>query len=96
MGAHSGSTGVQFETMDLKAPGAVRDYAERYQGIDENLCPQMQRRVYCSGEVMGRVQAESRAMLPAEQLQKRQVWRDRRLLALLTHKARARASMTST
>ena len=46
----------------------------------------MQRRVDWSGEVMGRVEAERRALLPAEQLQKRQVWRDKRLMALLTHK----------
>ncbi|MGB8316241.1 MAG: 3-hydroxyacyl-CoA dehydrogenase, partial [Aestuariivirga sp.] len=75
-----------FETMDLNAPGGVRDYAQRYQGIYENLFPQMQRRVDWSGAVMGRVEAERRALLPAEQLQERQVWRDRRLMALLAHK----------
>lgn len=75
-----------FETMDLNAPGGVRDYAERYQGIYENLFQQMQRRVDWSGEVMGRIEAERRALLPAEQLQKRQMWRDKRLMALLAHK----------
>lgn len=75
-----------FETMDLNAPGGVRDYAERYQGIYENLFPQMQRRVDWTGEVMGQVEADRRALLPAEQLQKRQVWRDKRLMALLAHK----------
>jgi L-gulonate 3-dehydrogenase len=72
--------------MDLKAPDGVRDYAERYQGIYENLFPQMQCRVHWSGEVMGQMEAERRALLPAEQLKKRRVWRDWRLLALLTHK----------
>jgi 3-hydroxyacyl-CoA dehydrogenase len=75
-----------FETMDLNAPGGVRDYAARYQGIYENLFAQMQRRVNWSGEVMGQVEAERRALLPAEQLQKRQEWRDKRLMALLAHK----------
>lgn len=75
-----------FETMDLNAPGGVRDYAERYQGIYENLFAQMQRRVDWSGEVMGRVEAERRAVLPVGELQKRQVWRDKRLMALLAHK----------
>jgi len=75
-----------FETMDLNAPGGVRDYAERYQGIYENLFAQMQRRVDWSGEVMSRVEADRRALLPAGELQKRQVWRDRRLMALLAHK----------
>ena len=75
-----------FETMDLNAPGGVRDYAERYQGIYKNLFGQMQRRVDWSGEVMGRVEAERRALLPASELQRRQVWRDKRLMALLAHK----------
>jgi L-gulonate 3-dehydrogenase len=75
-----------FETMDLNAPGGVRDYAQRYQGIYENLFPQMQRRVDWTGAVMGQVEADRRALLPAEQLQQRQVWRDKRLMALLAHK----------
>lgn len=75
-----------FETMDLNAPGGVRDYAQRYQGIYENLFAQMQRRVDWAGEVMGRVEAERRALLPVGELPKRQVWRDRRLMALLAHK----------
>jgi hypothetical protein len=64
----------------------VRDYAARYQGIYENLFPQMQRRVDWSGEVMTTVEADRRALLPAGELQKRQVWRDKRLMALLAHK----------
>ena len=75
-----------FETMDLNAPGGVRDYAQRYQGIYENLFPQMQRRVDWTGGVMGQVEADRRALLPAGELQKRQVWRDKRLMALLAHK----------
>lgn len=75
-----------FETMDLNAPGGVRDYAQRYQGIYENLFHQMQRRVDWTGEVMKTVEADRRALLPAEQLQRRQVWRDKRLMALLAHK----------
>jgi L-gulonate 3-dehydrogenase len=75
-----------FETMDLNAPGGVRDYAARYQGIYENLFAQMQRRVDWSGEVMKTVEADRRALLPAAQLRERQVWRDKRLMALLAHK----------
>ena len=75
-----------FETMDLNAPGGVRDYAARYQGIYENLFAQMQRRVDWTGEVMKTVEADRRALLPVGELQKRQVWRDKRLMALLAHK----------
>lgn len=78
-----------FETMDLNAPGGVRDYAERYQGIYANIFPQMQHRVDWSGEVMKTVEADRRKVLPAEDLQKRQVWRDKRLMALSAHKRRA-------
>jgi L-gulonate 3-dehydrogenase len=78
-----------FETIDLNAPGGIRDYAERYQGIYANIFPQMLRRVDWSGEVMTTVEAERRKELPANQLQERQVWRDKRLMALTAHKRHA-------
>lgn len=78
-----------FETIDLNAPGGVRDYAERYQRIYENLFPQMQRRVDWTGAVMDEVEKDRRSKLPAEKLQDRQVWRDRRLMALAAHKKKA-------
>ncbi len=78
-----------FETIDLNAPGGVRDYAERYQGIYENIFPQMMRRVDWTGPVMDTVEPERRKLLPASQLQERQVWRDKRLMALAAHKRRA-------
>lgn len=78
-----------FETIDLNAPAGVRDYAERYQRIYENLFAQMQRRVDWSGAVMDTVERERRKRLPAGQLQERQMWRDKRLMALAAHKRRA-------
>jgi hypothetical protein len=78
-----------FETIDLNAPGGVRDYAQRYQGIYENLFPQMQRRVDWTGEVMDAVERDRRKLLPTDQLQQRQVWRDKRLMSLAAHKRRA-------
>ena len=78
-----------FETADLNAPGGVRDYAARYQGIYERLFASMQRRVDWSGPVIERVEAERRAALPADRLVDRQRWRDRRLMALLRHKRTA-------
>jgi 3-hydroxyacyl-CoA dehydrogenase len=78
-----------FETIDLNAPGGVRDYAERYQGIYENLFPQMQRRVDWTGKVMDVIEPERRKHTPAEKLQTRQMWRDKRLMALAAHKKRA-------
>jgi 3-hydroxyacyl-CoA dehydrogenase len=78
-----------FETMDLNAPGGVRDYAERYQGIYVNLFPQMQRRVDWTGSVMDVIEPERRKHVPADRLQERQMWRDKRLMALAAHKKRA-------
>ena len=77
-----------FETIDLNAPGGVRDYAERYQYIYENLFPQMQRRVDWSGAVMDTIEPERRKLLPADKLQDRQIWRDRQLMSLAVHKRR--------
>jgi L-gulonate 3-dehydrogenase len=78
-----------FETIDLNAPAGVRDYVTRYQGIYENLFPQMQRRVDWAGDVLEIVERERRARLAEDQLTSRQVWRDRRLMALAAHKRRA-------
>ena len=78
-----------FETIDLNAPGGVRDYAERYQGIYANIFPSVQRRVDWSGPVMDAVERDRAAKLGRDALGERQVWRDRRLMALLAHKRQA-------
>ena len=78
-----------FETIDLNAPGGIRDYVARYQGIYENLWGQMQRRVDWGGDVLGPIERDRRAKLPETDLVKRQLWRDRRLMALAAHKRRA-------
>lgn len=78
-----------FETIDLNAPGGVRDYAERYQSIYSNIFPQMLRRVDWAGEVMATVEADRRKRLPRDSLGARQVWRDRRLMALAAHKRKS-------
>lgn len=78
-----------FETIDLNAPGGVRDYVERYQSIYSNIFPQTLRRVDWAGEVMKTVEADRRERLPRENLGERQVWRDRRLMALAAHKKKS-------
>ena len=84
-----------FETIDLNAPGGVRDYVVRYQQIYERLFPSMQRRVDWAGSVLGTVESERRAQLPEADLQKRQAWRDRRLMALAAHKRKAAGEIGS-
>jgi L-gulonate 3-dehydrogenase len=78
-----------FETIDLNAPGGVRDYAARYGEIYARIFPTMQWRADWSGAVMDGIEAQRRARLPAESLSERQAWRDRRLMALAAHKRRA-------
>ncbi len=78
-----------FETIDLNAPGGVRDYVERYQGMYASLFPQMQRRVDWAGQAFSEIETARRARVPADKLVERQRWRDRRLMALTAHKRRA-------
>ena len=75
-----------FETIDLNAPGGVRDYADRYQGIYSGIFPSSQWRVDWSGPVMDIIEPERRKKLAADKLVERQTWRDRRLIALAAHK----------
>lgn len=78
-----------FETMDLNAPGGVRDYATRYEPIYKMMFPQMQWRVDWQGDTMTAVEGQRRKSLTQQQLGSRQVWRDRRLMALAAHKKEA-------
>jgi 3-hydroxyacyl-CoA dehydrogenase len=78
-----------FETIDLNAPDGIRDYILRYQQIYSRLFASMQRRIDWAGDVLATAEGERRTRLAAGQLQQRQVWRDRRLMALAAHKRRA-------
>lgn len=78
-----------FETIDLNAPGGIADYVARYQQIYERISPDQWRRVDWAGPVLETVLADRRASLPQDALQERQVWRDRRLMALAAHKRKA-------
>jgi len=78
-----------FETIDLNAPGGVRDYVGRYHGIFERLHRDQRRRADWLGGNLDGIEAERRKSLPADKLVERQVWRDRRLMALAAHKRQA-------
>ena len=78
-----------FETIDLNAPGGVRDYAERYDPMYARIFPSTQWRADWKGPIMDAIETQRRARLPAEKLAERQAWRDRRLMALAAHKRRA-------
>lgn len=75
-----------FETIDLNAPGGVRDYVKRYDGLYTNLVSQMQGKAEWSNGVLDTVESSCRQRLPIEAIEARQAWRDRRLMALAAHK----------
>jgi len=78
-----------FETIDLNAPGGVRDYVGRYGGLYERLGQSMQRRVDWTGPILDDIEEQRRERLSATDLPARQRWRDRRLMALVQHKRKA-------
>jgi L-gulonate 3-dehydrogenase len=75
-----------LETIDLNAPGGLADYCERYGPLYAALQQQMTPRTWDKA-LIERLQAARRAELPANMQPVRQEWRDRRLMALLAHKA---------
>lgn len=84
-----------FETIDLNAPGGVRDYADRYNEMYRGIAKTANKRVDWSGNVMTEVEGDRRKYLPAEQLTERRAWRDRRLMALIEHKKKVEKEMGS-
>jgi L-gulonate 3-dehydrogenase len=74
-----------FETIDLNAPGGVRDYCERYGPMYFDMARQQGDPRPWRG-VVDRVEAERKKRLPREKLGDRATWRDRRLMALAAHK----------
>ena len=75
-----------FETIDLNAPGGVGDYVARYNALYANLHAQMRDRTDWAGPILNVVETGRRAQLPVTGLTERQIWRDRRLMALAAHK----------
>ena len=77
-----------FETIDLNAPGGLRDYVRRYAAAIHRLAEQQADPREWNGALVDRIEAERRLVLPAAELAERAEWRDRRLAALLAHKRR--------
>ena len=76
-----------FETIDLNAPGGVRDYAARYETLCQNIAREQRETRAWSGPLMDTVETQRTATLPRDGLAERQAWRDRRLMALAVHKS---------
>lgn len=71
-----------FETIDLNAPGGIRDYAVRLGPLYHAVAQSRDQREPWSAELMDEVEKQRRTSLPAEGLAERRAWRDRRLMAM--------------
>ncbi|PLZ02576.1 3-hydroxyacyl-CoA dehydrogenase [Burkholderia sp. WAC0059] len=79
-----------LETIDLNAPGGIRDYCGRYGPLYHDIAKQAVPRVW-NDALVGKLEQERQAELPPGERQARQAWRDERLMALVAHKRDARA-----
>jgi len=76
-----------METIDLNAPNGVADYMARYSPFFRRLDAEMKAAAPWRDALAGALEAERRRQVPASGLAAAQAWRDRRLMALLAHKA---------
>jgi L-gulonate 3-dehydrogenase len=75
-----------FETIDLNAPGGIRDYVQRFgQPYYEIAVEQAQARRW-DEPLISKVENERRQVLSADQLQARQRWRDLYLMSIVANK----------
>ncbi|WP_370314060.1 3-hydroxyacyl-CoA dehydrogenase [Sagittula sp.] len=72
-----------FETIDLNAPGGVRDYVARYAGMYTNMAPSQRDPADWSGPALDQIDAARRASVPLDDIPKAQARRDSRLTALM-------------
>lgn len=77
-----------FETIDLNAPGGVRDYVQRYEDVYRKIAASALPHPPWNGPVLDVIESERRNALSADNLQDRQAWRDRRLISLAAYKQR--------
>jgi L-gulonate 3-dehydrogenase len=75
-----------FETIDLNAPAGLADYCARYGGPFQSMMAASKTPSWSKPLIDG-LHAAQRDRLPLEEQGARQAWRDRRLMALLAHKA---------
>ena len=76
-----------LETIDLNAPGGLKDYCERYGPLYAKLQEQAVP-LQWDATLVNRLHEARREELPLNMAPVRQEWRDRRLMVLLAHKAK--------
>jgi 3-hydroxyacyl-CoA dehydrogenase len=78
-----------IETIDLNAPGGVADYMARYGGTVRAAANPQASGPEWPADIGDRLGDARRKDIPADKLAEAQAWRDRRLMALLSHKRQA-------
>ena len=78
-----------METIDLNAPGGIRDYLERFGPAFEEIAVEQTKSRPCNSERYARLERERRTVMSQDRLPERTAWRDRRLMALMLHKMQA-------
>jgi L-gulonate 3-dehydrogenase len=74
-----------FETIDLNAPGGIRDYCERYGPLYLDIARQAQPRAW-EQPLLDRLERQRQQELPVSERAGRLRWRDQRLMKLVAHK----------
>mmetsp|Transcript_35145 Transcript_35145/g.68423 ORF Transcript_35145/g.68423 Transcript_35145/m.68423 type:complete len:196 (+) Transcript_35145:1-588(+) len=75
-----------FQTIDLNAPGGVRDYFERYGSSISRVIKPMNNAMGWDKKTVKLIHDEMRKEVPMEKRAARLEWRNERLLKLATHK----------
>ncbi len=78
-----------METIDLNAPGGIRDYLERFGPSFEEISVEQSATRPWTSERYARLERDRRTVMAADALPARTAWRDRRLMALMRHKKQA-------
>ncbi|HUN98556.1 MAG TPA: 3-hydroxyacyl-CoA dehydrogenase [Bradyrhizobium sp.] len=78
-----------FETINLNAPGGVADYAGRYGDAMHRIAETQTQPLHWAGDLLKGVAKQLDQRTPPQDRAKRQMWRDRRLMALMRHLAEA-------
>lgn len=74
-----------FETIDLNAPGGVRDYVARYGPMYAQIAATQRDHPAWTGETLDRIDAARREKLPLDRLPEAQADRDRRLARIMSY-----------
>lgn len=74
-----------FETIDLNAPGGVRDYVARYGPMYARIAATQREHPDWTGKTLDRIDAARRATLPLAQISEAQAERDSRLVRMMKH-----------